>query len=231
MSDIPIDERRFTEQEVREILKKTVERAPSRALVKSEGLSLAELKAIAEEAGLDPARLEDAVRSVALKGSNPPNRILGAPTVLNFERRVEGELAEEDTPEVLSLIRRTMGQQGEVDVIRGSLEWSARTETAERYVTLSARDGTTTISGSSNLGNLAVLTYVPASFFGLIGTAVGFVEFVQNGNPIGLVLALVILPTLYLILRTIMGKAVSSESARLERVVDDLARLTGPPGS
>ena len=63
-------------------------------------------------------------------------------------------------------------------------------------------------------------------FFGLIGTAVGFVEFVQNGNPIGLVLALVILPTLYLILRTIMGKAASSESARLERVVDDLARLT-----
>ena len=48
MSDIPIDERRFTEQEVREILKKTVERAPSRALVKSEGLSLADLKAIAQ---------------------------------------------------------------------------------------------------------------------------------------------------------------------------------------
>lgn len=36
MADTPMDERRFTDQEVHEILKRAVEKAPSRALVKSE---------------------------------------------------------------------------------------------------------------------------------------------------------------------------------------------------
>ena len=44
MADTPIDERRFTDREVREILKRAVQRGPSGALVKSEGLSLAELE-------------------------------------------------------------------------------------------------------------------------------------------------------------------------------------------
>jgi hypothetical protein len=92
MADTPIDERKFTDREVREILKKAVERAPSRALVKSEGLSLAELKAIGEEVGIDPARLEDAARAVTGGGAGRANRILGAPTVFNFERKVEREL-------------------------------------------------------------------------------------------------------------------------------------------
>ena len=46
MPDTPIDERKFTDREVHEILKKAVARAPSQALVQREGLSLAELKAI-----------------------------------------------------------------------------------------------------------------------------------------------------------------------------------------
>ena len=62
MADTPIDERKFTDREVREILKKAVERGPSGALAKSEGLSLTELKSIGEEVGIEPARLEDAAR-------------------------------------------------------------------------------------------------------------------------------------------------------------------------
>ncbi len=55
MTDTPIDERRFTDREVHEILKKAVEKAPSRALATSEGMSLTELKAIGAEVGIDPS--------------------------------------------------------------------------------------------------------------------------------------------------------------------------------
>ena len=51
MSDAPIDERRFTDQEVREILQKAVKKSPpgrKGSLVRSEGLSLAELQSIAD---------------------------------------------------------------------------------------------------------------------------------------------------------------------------------------
>lgn len=231
MPDTPIDERRFTDEEVREILKKAVEkRASSTSLVKSEGLSLAELKVIGEEVGIAPDRLEDAARAVALGKVNQGNFILGGPTVLDFERKVPGELDPEDTPEILSLIRRTMGVQGEADEIHGSLEWSAKGDQGQSYVTLSSRDGNTTIRGSSNLTNAAVLSYLPAGMMGLIMTFAGFARFLKSGSEVAMILALVTIPILYPILRTIFSKFSKSEAAKLQRVVDDLARLTEGSG-
>jgi hypothetical protein len=226
MADAPLDERKFTDQEVREILRQAVEKAPSRALAKSEGLSLAELKTIGQEVGIDPVRLEDAARAVVLKGRRRTNLLLGAPTVLNLERKVDGAFDAEETPEILSLIRRTMGQQGEVDEIHGSLEWTARSDSGERYVTLSSRDGTTTIRGAANLTNAAALTFLPVGIVGLITSLVGLIKFVQAGSLVGLVVCLAIIPVLYAILRTVFGRISESESARLQQVVEDLARLT-----
>lgn len=230
MADTPLDEKRFTDREVHEILKKAVERAPSRSLVKSEGLSLAELKAIGAEVGIDPARLEDAARSIALGGGNRPNQLLGGPTVLHFERKVEGELDPKDTTEILSRIRRTMGRQGEVTEIHGALEWSDKGESGERYVTLSSRDGTTTIRASANLTQAAVITFLPGGIVGFIATVAGFARFAKSGSEVALILGLTALPILYPILRTIFKKISGAESAKLQQVVDELARLTEGPG-
>ena len=230
MADTPIDERKFTDREVREILKKAVERAPSRALAKSEGLSLAELKAIGGEVGIDPARLEDAARAVTQKGGNRPSQILGGPTVLNFERRVEGEFDPADTPEILALIRRTMGSQGEVDEIHGSLEWRAKGDSGERYVTLSSKDGATTISSSANLTNAAVLTYLPAGLLGVLAAVIGTIAALDAGSGVGLIVALAVFPLLYTIFRTVFRKVTDFQSAKLQRVVDELARLAEGAG-
>jgi hypothetical protein len=123
-----------------------------------------------------------------------------------------------------------MGQQGEVEEIRGSLEWNAKGEASERYVTLSSRDGKTTIQSSSNLSGAAVLTFLLPGILGFITSMVGLIKFVKDGSQIGLILCLALLPILYPILRTVFGKISGSESAKLERVVDDLARLTEESG-
>lgn len=229
MTDRTIDERRFTDREVREILKRAVEKTPSRALAKSEGLTLAELKVIGEEVGIDPARLEDAAHAVASRGGERPGRILGAPTVLSFERKVPGEVPLEETPEVLSVIRRTMGRQGEVSEVHGSLEWSAKGDSGERYVTLSSRDGTTTILGSANLTNAAVLTYLPAGILGFVTSLVGLASFAKKGTLIGLVVCLAVIPLLFPVLRTVFATIVARDSAKLQRTVDELARLAEEP--
>ena len=230
MADTPLDERKFTDREVREILKKAVERAPSRALAKPEGLSLAELKSIGGEVGIDPARLEDAARAIVLGGGSRPSKLLGAPTVLNFERKVEGQLNPEDTPEILSVIRRTMGQQGEIDEIHGSLEWKAKGESGERYVTLSSKEGNNTLRSSANLTNAAILTYLPAGIMGVMASVAGFVVAANNGNELGMLLCLFILPMVYGILRTVFSKVSGSEATKLQLVVDELARLTEGSG-
>jgi hypothetical protein len=226
MSGASVDDRKFTDEEVREILKRAVEKGGSRSLARSEGVSLAELKAIGEEVGIDAQRLEEAAWAVARRGMHRPSTWLGAPTVLTFQRRVTGEVNPEDTPEILGTIRRIMGQQGEVDEIHGTLEWAVKGDVGERYVTLSSREGITTITSSANLTNAAILTYLPVGIIGLITSLVGLIKYVQDGSTVALVVCLAVLPILYPILRSIMKRISDSQSAKLERVVDELARLT-----
>jgi hypothetical protein len=231
MADKPMEERRFSDEEIREILKKAVEKSPSRALAKkSEGLSLAELKTIAEEVGIDPARLEDAALAVASGGVNQTNALLGGPTVVNFERSVEAEFDPKQTPDILNAIRRTMGHQGEVDDIHGSLEWRAEGDIGARYVTVSPREGSTSITSSANLTNAAVVTYLPAGIVGGVASVIGLITFVGEGSLIGLIVALAVLPVLYTALRTIYGRVSGAESAKLQLVVDELARLIAEEG-
>lgn len=225
VAETPIDERRFTDEEVREILKRAVRTVPSHAVTRGEGLSLGELKAIGEEVGIDPVRLEDAARDVVSGRSGRSSLLLGAPTVMVFERKVEGAFDPKDTPEILSVIRRTMGRQGEAGEIHGSLEWRAEGDAGARWITLSTRDGVTTIRGSANLNSAAVLTFMPAGILGLFTSLIGLVQFAQDGSPESLVLFLAVLPILYPILRSILRRVADLESAKLRRVVDELARL------
>jgi hypothetical protein len=230
MTDTPLDERKFTEREVREILKKAVKNTPSRALAKGEGISLEDLKSIGEEVGIDPGRVEDAARAVALGGAERSHSLLGFPRILNFVRKVRGEVDPADVPEVLALIRKTMGQQGEADEIMGSLEWSSKGEAGERHVTLSSKDGLTSITSSANLTQLAIASYLPAGIVSTILSGAGFITAANNGNPPGMILSLLLVPAVLAIIRTIVGKVGASESAKLQMVVDDLARLVENPG-
>ena len=228
MSDTPLDDRKFTDREVRAILKKAVEKTPSRALESGSGLSLAELKSIGEEVGIDPVRLEDAARSVVAHDDNRRAGVLGSPRVLNVDRRVPGEFAAEDAPEILAIIRRTMGHQGSTQEIQGSLEWSATNEVIDRYVTLSAKDGETTIRASSNLSGMAVVSFLPAGALGSIFTIAGLANFFKNGEPLSLIIGLTLIPVLFLIMRRVFGMLGRSEAAKLERVIEELTKLPMP---
>lgn len=225
MTGTPIDKRTFTDEEVHEILKRAVAEGPSKDLVGRDGVSLAELKAIGSEVGIDTARLEDAARSLMLNDSATPSRLLGGPTSLGFERTVAGEFSSDDVPEIFAAIRKAMGVQGEIQEIHGALEWSATGDSSERYVAVSSRDGKTTVRASGNLMNGAVLTYSAAGVMGFLASMVSLVVFLKEGSMVGLVLALVLLPILYPLLRTVWSRISNSEAAKLRRAVDDVALL------
>jgi len=231
VSDTPIEERRFTDGEVREILKRAVERTSSRDVAKREGVSLAELQAIGSEVGISPARLAEAARSVVDSGLQRPNPFLGSPTLLSFERRVPRVFDPDDAPQILGAIRRTMGVQGEAAEIRGSLEWSAKGEVGERHVSVSAKDAVTTIRASANLKNVAVATFLPAGMVGVMLSMFGFIVAAEEGSLGGMVLFLMVLPVLYATLRRILRRVTEREAARLERVLDDLESLTLAAGA
>ena len=54
----------------------------------------------------------------------------------------------------------------------------------------------------------------------------GLLRFTRNGSEAGLIVCLAVFSILYSILRTIFSKISGSESAKLQQVVDELARLT-----
>lgn len=223
MTDRPIDEIRFTDREVQKILQKAVEESPSKALASGKGLSLAELKTIGQEVGIDPARLEAEARAL-VQGRPPSGGILG-PTHLHTARRVEGEIEPDDAPDVLAVIRREMGHPGEVSQIHDSLEWRMSGELGTRYVTVSPRDGATAIDASANLSQLNIVAYLPTGIMGTMGSVLGFVAAANEGNAIGMALAAAVLPTLFGVMRTIVGKVSNKESAKLHRVVGEVAQL------
>jgi hypothetical protein len=225
LSEIPIKDRKFTDEEVRQILKKAVEGTPSRALQERDGLSLLEIKAIGGEVGIDPDRIEDAARSLTLRGGPRNNPIVGAPTTLEFEAKVEGELGEEDTPEVLVAIRRNMGHQGTVTEIHGSLEWRVSGDVGERYVTVSSRDGVTTILGSSNLSQGALLSYLPAGILSLIAFVPSVIALLDAGNPLPLSLSFGAALLAYGGIRAVWKRVSAKETKKLQGAVAELARL------
>ena len=89
MAESPIDRRRFTDREVREILKRAVENEPSGTLPSGRGFSLAELKAIGKDVGIAPTRLEDAARVLLQKQETGFSPIVGIPTVVRYDRTVD----------------------------------------------------------------------------------------------------------------------------------------------
>ena len=65
---------------------------------------------------------------------------------------------------------------------------------------------------------------------GFLPTLIGLIKFLKDGSLMGLVVCLTVLPILYPILRTFFKKISGAESAKLEQVVDELARLTEGSG-
>lgn len=226
VDNAPIEDRRFSDKEMREILKKAVESASgSTSLARQDGHSLADLRAIAAEVGIDPARLEEAARAVAGRGRTGGLHILGGPTNLHIDRSVPGTIPPERYPETLAAIRRELRAHGEASEIHGSLEWTDRIERGERHVALTSRDGETRITAGARLTQAAIVTFLPASIIGTMASIITFVTSAEAGNPAGMILAFFILPTLWSILRQVMKRISGSQEQGLERAVAEVARI------
>lgn len=230
MTDTPNASRRYSPEEVAELLRRATTsegRALPGATEASDGMTLSELGAIGREVGIAPERLALAARELDRDAARESSPLLGAPTLLHTEERVTGALATADVPELLSTIRRVMGQPGTVSEIHGALEWKDIGEGGTRHVSISERDGTTTISASSNLVNVAVLTYLPTGAIGLIGTVIGLGTFFKSGTAFGLAVGVTLLPGMYAAMRQLFKRLSRAEARRLEQVAQELALRIG----
>src|SRR5690242_9427636 len=115
-------ERLYREEEVAEILQRAARNERKRPQEKP-ALSLAEIEAIAREAGMDPSLVRHAARELEVqKTSGLARTLLGAPASRTLERTVEGEL----TPELHELLAADIRGALGTSVVMGQLSTVGR---------------------------------------------------------------------------------------------------------
>lgn len=224
-----MDERRYSEDEVAEILQNAVEGDAASALAHSDGMSLGELKTIGAEVGIDPARIESAARALVRAPEARKHPLVGAPTSLDYEARVPGEIPPDGAPEVIATIRRIMGTPGKISELHGTLEWRTAGDMGAKWVTVSPREGHTTIRSSAQFGQGALISLIPTA----LATFLSAVPVLNAPSADGNMMALILIPlvaALYLMTRGIWSWYSAKEAARMQQVVEELSVLAGTLG-
>ena len=132
------DGKTYTDQEFALILTKASEmaRTSDAGPRSSQGLSLHEMKAIAEEVGLDPSLVERAARQFPMEaGQSRLERILGGPVKYSLETHFDRALSEEDSARLLSAVRAAVEQRGEGQADSSGMSWRSVGDRSQLIVT------------------------------------------------------------------------------------------------
>ena len=167
------DRRVYSDEEFALVLRKAAElasRAESSA-ASSGGLTLAEMKSAAAQAGLDPALVERAARMLdATATASPLERLTGGPLRHSRDARFPVKLDETSAARLLSAVRITASVAGSQDVGHLSamgMTWHDGGDTEALSITARPEEGGTTVTVAlDRRGTLA-----------LVGTAAGVAMF------------------------------------------------------
>lgn len=227
--------RRYSDAEIRRLLERAAElqyTEPSAA--EPSGLTLAQLEAIAGEAGIDV----DAVRRAAAEldsevggssGRLAP-KLAGAPIRAVLVRAVPGDVAPEAFETAIPLIQAASGAPGQASQVGRTLTWQAQDQTSGRelHVAITSHDGETRIRIEEGYGALAGAVF--GGGVGGVGAGVGFGVGVGVGTAIGSLLMIIgfpvaVLGATYVGSRAIFGGVVRRRRGVLDRLMNDLAGL------
>jgi len=222
--------RRYTDEEVGRILRRATELQRTEPLAGDvSGLTLPELEEIAAEAGIDPVILRRAANEVqARRTQTLGSRLTGAPSEIEIERVVDGELPIERLQELVPVIQSAAAGLGTASAVGSTLTWSSRSEsnTSAQQVLVSSLEGRTLIRINETFGGLAA-----GLFGGIIGGVGGGVGFGLGGAlsaTLGLGAGLVALPVAtvvgsYFLARSIYAAQVRRREAAAYALADRLA--------
>lgn len=150
-------ERKYTDQEVALILRTAVNMQRDGA-ARTEGLSLTELRDIAQEIGVDPDLVSEAAQRVPSADPGPAARFFGGSSRLDLHATYDMSLSPDGVQQVLAAIRSAMEHQGEVNEVMGAVEWKSVGQPSQLAVTVSPRAEGTDVHVVADRGAAALLT-------------------------------------------------------------------------
>ncbi len=235
---VAVARRRYDEHQVREIVKQATEIEASTPTAGG-SMTIGGVEALAEEVGIAREAVRAAAKKFEPPGSAtfpelPPNRWIGGPTQLRFERVVDCVVADADFPMLVEEIRRSVRNVGQVSQLGHSFSWVA----GRRGSDGGGRDLEVAVSVRGGKTRIVVVEHLA----GLIGAVFGGIGGGMGGGGMGPILGIgigalsvsatvlvVLIPlwlgTTYAIARTAYHYSSQRRARELERLVDRLAEL------
>jgi hypothetical protein len=142
------------------------------------GLTLADLKEIATEAGIDPDLVGRAVAELeSPRGLESVDFLTGPGTVRQEVRAIPGEISEEGLADLFRLVDEKVDDQGTVAEALGRFRWSSKSRFLSTQVSLEPSEGETFIRVEERFNSAikGVLHGLPAAY-GLMFSLVGVLE-------------------------------------------------------
>lgn len=168
--------RRYSEDEFALILRKASEiqlsdgRSPGGGT--TGGLTLDEIRSIANEAGIDPEAVTRAASIMGAMGWDEKttlvSAIFGGPSKFHLDCEIPGRIPPEEMGRILEHIRRAAEHQGEASEVLGGVEWKTVGEMSAINVNISPRGDSTSVQIVGNRDSAGALSFV----FPMMGAAI-----------------------------------------------------------
>ena len=119
-------ERRYTEEEVAQIIQRAAEnqQSPKRQLVPVDGLTLAELQEIGREVGISPELVREAAKSLDAPPQRGSRRWLGLPIGVSRTIELDRKLSESEWERLVVDLRETFDARGSVRSEGNFKQWT-----------------------------------------------------------------------------------------------------------
>ena len=185
--------RRFGDDDIQRILQTAAElheRSHTVAHDASRGLTLDELRQVAEEAGIDPRFVDLAASTLDAPIERQESGLAGGAYRWHFRTRIGGEIRDADRDSILHAIRSVMGRKGEVADVYGRMEWSQDDGAGPTIIGISSRDGETEVDVSAEKRMEASMVHGLGIPFGGIFGGAALASLLGAANPIPAVIAL-----------------------------------------
>ena len=232
-----MSERRFSDSEIRGILRRAVELEVGSSSVKvseAGGLTLRELQEVAEEAGISPSMVSRAAAEADGRVESDPMTFIGRRGAKKEVRTLPGELAEDEVAELMRVVDQEVDAQGTVVEALGGVRWTSNTRFQSTQVSVEPSGKETLLRVEEQYSDVVrgPLHGVPTAWGLILGLAMGL-EQLNLALPLLLVLvavtALVGWASGEMIWRSLTSGSEKRTRALADRLTTEASRLLPPP--
>ena len=183
------------------------------------------MREIAAEVGIDPGRVSRAAAILPTLQEPGLTRLIGGRPRHRLEHTVRGTVPEKDLARIIEVARRTLGVQGETREVLGSVEWNGSTSSTRVSVSVSPREGETTLQASTDRTESLVGIYVGAGLgvLGVVSVTMGKLVFGETDAGI-LSAFLSGIPPAFLFCRALWKRSTRKWRERLVELMGAMAK-------